>query len=153
MSLQRFHQTQAESWAGYSQALQEIRMGRKRGHWIWYVFPQIAGLGRSDMAREYALRDLGEACDYLMDPVLRGRYEEICSAVHDQLESGVALETLFGSAIDCQKFVSSLTLFHAAASRTDLQEGDRSLVHLCDHLLELAANQGYPVCEFTLGKL
>ena len=77
MPLERFHRAQSDESAGYGRALQEIRAGAKRTHWIWYIFPQIEGLARSSTARAYALRDLGEAFDYLRDPLLRARYEEI----------------------------------------------------------------------------
>src|SRR5438874_13050014 len=115
MSLERFHEAQAEHSAGYDTALAEIRAGGKRSHWIWYIFPQIEGLGRSSMARDYAIRDLDEACAYLRDPLLRARYEEIVAAVSEQLVRGLRLEALMGSRIDALKLVSSLTLFRAAA--------------------------------------
>src|SRR6266576_219495 len=85
MSLERFHEAQASRWAGYDAALAEIRAGGKRSHWIWYIFPQIEGLGHSSTARAYAIRDLGEACAYLRDPTLRARYEEIAAAVSEEL--------------------------------------------------------------------
>ncbi len=69
MSLERFHEAQARRSAGYDTALAEIRRGRKTSHWIWYIFPQLAGLGRSSMAENYAIRDLAEACEYLRDPL------------------------------------------------------------------------------------
>jgi uncharacterized protein (DUF1810 family) len=68
MFLQRFHEAQASRSAGYDTALAEIRAGGKRSHWIWYIFPQIEGLGRSSTARAYAMQNLGEACAYLRDP-------------------------------------------------------------------------------------
>ena len=70
MSLARFHNAQAGPF-GYDMALAEIRRGRKTNHWIWYIFPQLAGLGRSAAARAYALHDLAEASAYLCDPLLR----------------------------------------------------------------------------------
>ena len=109
--LERFHEAQASPSAGYDTALAEIRRGRKTSHWIWYIFPQIEGLGRSSTARDYAIRDLAEACDYLRDPLLRARYEEIADAVSDQLACGRALEDLTGGRTDALKLVSSLTLF------------------------------------------
>src|SRR2546423_14224091 len=115
MSLERFHEAQANSWAGYDRALAEIRAGGKRSHWIWYIVPQIEGLGRSSTARAYALRDLAEACAYLRDPLLRMRYEEIAGAVSEQLDRRVSLENLMASRTDALKLVSSLTLFRAAA--------------------------------------
>lgn len=116
MFLERFHEAQASRSAGYDTALAEIRRGRKTSHWIWYIFPQLAGLGRSAMAEKYAIRDLAEACDYLRDPLLRARYEEITAAVSDQLARGIALEDLMGSRIDALKLVSSLTLFREASA-------------------------------------
>ena len=113
MSLERFHEAQASAWAGYDTALAEIRAGGKRSHWIWYIFPQIEGLGRSSTARAYAIEDLAEACAYLRDPILRARYEEIVAAVSEQLVRGIKVEDLMGSQIDALKLVSSLTLFGA----------------------------------------
>jgi uncharacterized protein (DUF1810 family) len=92
MSLERFHEAQLRSRTGYETALAEIRAGGKRSHWIWYIFPQIEGLGLSSMARAYALRDLGEASAYLRDPILRGRYEEIAGAVSEQLSRGISIK-------------------------------------------------------------
>jgi uncharacterized protein (DUF1810 family) len=95
MSLERFHEAQAgRSAGGYDTAVGEIRAGGKRSHWIWYIFPQIEGLGRSSTARAYAIRDLGEACAYLRDPILRARYEEITAAVSEQLAQGMRVENL-----------------------------------------------------------
>src|SRR5438094_6421135 len=115
MSLERFHEAQAEHSAGYDTALAEIRAGGKRSHWIWYIFPQIEGLGRSSMARDYAIRDLDEACAYLRDPILRARYEEIVAAVSEQLVRGIRLEHLIRGRTDALKLGSSPTLFRAAA--------------------------------------
>lgn len=150
MSLARFHAAQADPNAGYDIALAEIRRGRKTSHWIWYIFPQLAGLGHSDRAKRYALRDLDEACDYLRDPLLRLRYEEIGSAVGDQLARGVALEDLMGSRIDAVKLVSSLTLFRAAAqSLAATNSSFESLATLCESMLGRAAAAGYPPCAHT----
>lgn len=96
----------------YDQALAQVRRGRKTGHWMWFVFPQIAGLGRSSTAQHYAIRDLDEARSYLADPVLGERLRECSRAV---LESGAAsAEAIFGG-IDTMKLRSSMTLFEAAA--------------------------------------
>ena len=164
MSLQRFHEAQADSHAGYDTALAEIRRGRKTTHWIWYIFPQLAGLGRSAMAERYAIRDLAEACDYLRDPLLRARYEEITSAVSDQLAlgapspsrggRGLALEDLMGSRIDVLKLVSSLTLFGAAAQTlVDRDTAVARLARLCESVLEEAAAQGHQSCTQTLAQI
>ena len=76
--LSRFLEAQKHS---YASALSEIRNGRKRSHWMWYIFPQIAGLGFSSTAQYYAIRDLSEARAYLEEPVLRSRLLEISSAL------------------------------------------------------------------------
>jgi uncharacterized protein (DUF1810 family) len=115
MSLERFHQAQADAAAGYSTALAEMRSGRKTSHWIWYIFPQLTGLGRSGVAQYYAIRDLDEAREYLRDPVLGARYAEISAAVGEKLEAGVSVERLMSGSIDALKLASSLTLFRAAA--------------------------------------
>ena len=153
MSLERYHQAQADQTAGYATALAEIRKGRKSGHWIWYVFPQLDGLGRSSTARSYALRDLDDACAYLRDPLLGPRYEEITAAVAEQLADGVSIENLMGGSTDALKLVSSLTLFRAAA--THLARGEPGsdftpLAQLCDSILRRTATQGYAPCQFTI---
>ena len=154
MSLERFHEAQAKRSGGYDTALAEIRAGGKRSHWIWYIFPQIEGLGSSSTALAYALRDLGEACDYLRDPVLRTRYEEILAAVGEQLNRGICPEDLMGSQIDALKVVSSLTLFRTAAEQ--LAREDPVYASLAERLaasLEQTTKQGYPACDFTLARI
>ena len=154
MSLERFHEAQANRGAGYDTALAEIRAGTKRSHWIWYIFPQIEGLGQSSTARVYALRDLGEACAYLRDPILRARYEEIVAAVSEQLVRGIRVEDLMGSRIDAVKLISSLTLFRAAAEQ--LAREDPAFASLAERLAALlgqTSGQGYPACDFTLARI
>lgn len=153
MSLERFHQAQAGKWSGYATALAEIRKGRKSSHWIWYVFPQLDGLGRSSTARSYALRDLEEACAYLRDSLLRTRYEAITVAVAEQLAAGASIESLMGGSTDALKLASSLTLFRAASSH--LTQGEAAsdfnrLAQLCGSILHRIAAQGYPDCQFTI---
>ena len=154
MSLERFNEAQATHAAGYDTALAEIRAGGKRSHWIWYIFPQIEGLGRSSTARAYALRDLGEACAYLRDPVLRARYEEIVGAVSEQLTDGTHVEDLMGGRTDALKLVSSLTLFRAAAEQ--LAREDPVYASLAERLATLlgqTGGQGYLPCDFTLARI
>jgi uncharacterized protein (DUF1810 family) len=154
MSLERFHEAQAGRSGGYDTALAEIRAGGKRSHWIWYIFPQIKGLGHSSTAQAYALRDLGEACAYLRDPILRARYEEIVATVNEQLNRGVGMEDLMGSQIDALKLVSSLTLFRAAAEQLAREDPVyASLAERLSALLEQTSGQGYPVCDFTLARI
>lgn len=107
MELQRFKEAQTRD---YETALSELKAGRKRGHWMWYIFPQIAGLGMTDTSRFYAIRDIKEAGGYLMDEVLGLRLANCCKAL-------LALETndahaVFGSPDDL-KLRSCLTLFDA----------------------------------------
>jgi uncharacterized protein (DUF1810 family) len=152
MSLERFHDAQADEDSGYEAALTEMRSGRKRKHWIWYIFPQLAGLGRSGVAQYYAIRDMDEACEYLRDPVLRSRYEEITAVVAEQLEAGVPLERLMGGSIDALKLASSLTLLSAAASRL-ADETSHALADRCDVILRMTTSQGYAACSFTTEQL
>jgi uncharacterized protein (DUF1810 family) len=154
MSLERFHEAQANRWAGYDTALAEIRAGGKRSHWIWYIFPQIEGLGQSSTARAYALRDLGEACAYLRDPILRERYEEIVAAVSEQLVRGIRVQDLMGSRIDAVKLISSLTLFRAAAEQLAPEDPVyASLAERLAALLRETSEQGYPACDLTLARI
>lgn len=95
----------------YEQTLAEIRSGRKRSHWMWFIFPQFAGLGHSPMAQRYAIGSIAEARAYLADPVLGTRYRE-CVASLQALPATTA-ERVFGG-IDAIKLKSSLTLFNEA---------------------------------------
>ncbi|CAN7303502.1 DUF1810 domain-containing protein [Massilia sp. LjRoot122] len=92
----------------YSTVLAELRAGHKRSHWMWFIFPQIAGLGRSEMAQRYALASSDEAAAYLAHPVLGARLRE-CARIVAALASDSA-EEVFGHPDDL-KFRSSMTLF------------------------------------------
>ena len=104
-NLARFEAAQADI---YDQALAELRAGRKRSHWMWFIFPQVAGLGESAMSRFYAIASLDEARAYLAHPVLGRRLlactEAVCA------HAGQTARAIFGSPDD-MKFRSSLTLF------------------------------------------
>jgi uncharacterized protein (DUF1810 family) len=153
-SLSRFHLAQASPSAGYDTALAEIRRGRKTSHWIWYIFPQIDGLGRSSTARAYAIRDLAEACAYLRDPLLRTRYEEIAGALSEQLAGGRTVEDLMGGSTDALKLVSSLTLFRVAAQNLVGEDSTfDSLAKRCDSILELTSARGCRPCAQTLTRV
>jgi uncharacterized protein (DUF1810 family) len=107
--LQRFVDAQRST---YDQALAELRSGQKRTHWMWFVFPQIAGLGRSGMAQRFALPGLEEARAYVAHPVLGPRLVECARALTD-LDVDDPVQVL--GSIDAQKLRSSMTLFvHAA---------------------------------------
>ena len=107
-SLDRFVEAQT---LAYPRALAEIRRGAKRTHWMWFIFPQIAGLGQSATARHFAIRSLDEACAYLDHPILGPRYVECIEALQDLTISDPF--AVFGD-IDATKLRSSLTLFEAA---------------------------------------
>ncbi|PUA80152.1 DUF1810 domain-containing protein [Nocardioides currus] len=96
----------------YDHALAELRDGRKRSHWMWFVFPQVAGLGRSSIAREFALADLAEARAFLAHPVLGERLRECCRAVLE-IRGSTAVDVL--GPVDAMKLRSSMTLFARAA--------------------------------------
>ncbi|MEH3157877.1 MAG: DUF1810 domain-containing protein [Sphingomonas taxi] len=106
--LDRFVAAQATT---HDRALAELRAGRKASHWMWFVFPQIAGLGRSDTARFYAIRDLAEARAYLAHPLLGPRLHAATAAA---IAAPGDAEAIFGG-IDAIKLRSSMTLFAAAA--------------------------------------
>jgi uncharacterized protein (DUF1810 family) len=95
----------------YENALDELRRGRKATHWMWFVFPQIAGLGRSAMATEFAISSLEEAAAYLQHPVLGPRLVECAEALTNV--HGRTAEQILGG-IDAQKLHSSMTLFMRA---------------------------------------
>jgi uncharacterized protein (DUF1810 family) len=109
LRLERFVEAQAPV---YGQALRELRAGRKQSHWMWFVFPQVSGLGHSAMAQTYAVESLEEARAYLAHPVLGVRLRECCQAVMDVQDKSA--HDIFGSPDDL-KFRSSLTLFAQAA--------------------------------------
>ena len=96
----------------HERALAEIRRGRKTSHWMWFIFPQLAGLGFSEMSRRYAIGSLAEARAYLAHPLLGSRYRECVGALQDLV--GTTAEAVFG-AVDVMKLQSSLTLFAQAA--------------------------------------
>jgi uncharacterized protein (DUF1810 family) len=108
-TLDRFVDAQRD---GYEDALAELRNGRKRGHWMWFVFPQIAGLGQSPTARFYAIHDLDEAQAYLAHPLLAARLAQCTDAMLGWAGQRSAEAVLGG--IDAVKLRSSATLFEAA---------------------------------------
>ena len=109
--LSRFRDAQKRD---FETSLSEIRSGRKRTHWMWYIFPQIKGLGRSGISEYYAIRDLREAKDYLSDGYLGGNLRQICEALLE-LDTCDAL-SVFGSPDDL-KLRSSMTLFLLASGK------------------------------------
>ncbi|HXX61825.1 MAG TPA: DUF1810 domain-containing protein [Candidatus Sulfotelmatobacter sp.] len=106
--LQRFVDAQA---VAYCTVLAELRGGRKESHWIWFIFPQLAGLGRSVMSEAYAIRSLDEARAYLAHPILGPRLHECARLI---LASGAPSAGSILGPLDAMKLRSSMTLFHHA---------------------------------------
>src|SRR5262249_23162623 len=120
-------------------------------HWIWYIFPQLAGLGQSAAAIRYGLQGVDEATAYLRDPVLRDRLFRVTAAVLAQLrrDPTPALVDVMGSEIDALKLVSSMTVFREVARRID----DHEMAASADGVLRAAKSQGFRECEFTMREL
>ena len=112
MSLERFLQAQ-EKDGSYARALAELKAGRKRGHWIWWVFPQLKGLGVSHNSTFYGIDDEAEAKAYLSHPILGQRYRDCVKEVYMKLygPNSVTPLALMGSEVDVKKLRSSLELF------------------------------------------
>jgi uncharacterized protein (DUF1810 family) len=110
--LQRFVEAQ-DANGTHERALAELRTGRKTSHWMWFVFPQIAGLGQSEMSRRYAIASAEEARDYLNHPVLGPRLIACAEAMLGH--ENTSAEAILGG-IDAVKLRSSMTLFAAVAS-------------------------------------
>lgn len=106
--LERFVKAQDSSWDGYADALSEIKAGRKVGHWIWYIFPQLRGLGYSYNSKYFGIADKSEAEKYLQHPVLGERLREITKALLEH--KGKNSQEILGG-IDAMKVLSCMTLF------------------------------------------
>ena len=107
-SIERFLKTQNATYYGYKQALAEIENGRKVSHWIWFVFPQMKGLGHSRMSEFYGIENREEAEDFLLNYTLNDRIHEISNALLQHM--GTPVNKIFGG-IDAIKVRSSMTLF------------------------------------------
>jgi len=128
--LERFVEAQADV---YEQACAELRAGKKRSHWMWFVFPQIRGLGLSPMAMRFAIGSLEEARAYLKHPVLGARLREcagIVLAVCGRTDGGKTVEGIFGYPDDL-KFHSSMTLFARAAGDSEEDSVFREALEQC----------------------
>ena len=131
----------------YATALAELREGAKRSHWMWFVFPQLAGLGRSPTARHFAIRDLAEAHAYLKHGELGPRLREATAATA-AWAGRRTLREIFGP-VDSLKFVSSMTLFQHAAGADGAGDFGRALDALAQgerdrHTLALIAAEDGP---------
>jgi uncharacterized protein (DUF1810 family) len=119
-SLQRFVDAQ-DSGGTYERAIGELRAGRKTSHWMWFIFPQIAGLGHSAISRQYSISSLAEAKAYLAHPVLGPRLVQ-CARLVTQVPGEVSAAQVFGG-VDALKLRSSMTLFlRAGAADPALRE-------------------------------
>ena len=112
VNLNRFVVAQESPYFGYDVALKEIRAGKKSSHWIWYIFPQMRGLGRSHYAQFYGIVDVAEATAYLNHQVLGARLREISQALLEHRE--LSAEQILGG-IDACKVRSCMTLFNRLA--------------------------------------
>ena len=127
----------------------ELEAGRKRTHWMWFMFPQLRGLGESPSAQRYGIEGLDEATRYLRHGTLGSTYERLVATLHRVIVvEGHRVRDVFGSPDDA-KLVSSLTLFAAAAN----SEGWVSLAEHCDDLLAATLSEGLPACAFTTAVL
>ena len=135
--LQRFITAQEQSYDGYKQALSEMQQGRKTSHWIWYIFPQIKGLGHSYMSNYYGISCLEEAQEYLSNEVLSARLREITNALLSHKEK--TSKEILGD-VDSWKVRSCMTLFDAVCP---------------DNIFREVLNQFYDgkSCQRTLRKL
>jgi uncharacterized protein (DUF1810 family) len=132
----------------YDQAMSELSRGRKRSHWMWFIFPQIAGLGTSPTAVHYAIRDRAEADAFLTDPTLGTAYRELVDVVWTQVVTNrVSVHRLFGSPDD-HKLVSSLTLFAGVAAALEDTEWNR-FVKRANEILDESETQQLPRCVVT----
>ncbi|KGP63366.1 hypothetical protein EP47_10935 [Legionella norrlandica] len=150
---QHFHQAQEDKTEGYQKAFDEIENGGKKSHWIWYIFPQLKSLGRSNSSKLYGIADLNEACDYLKDPVLFNRYYNLLQLTEKKLKT-IPLYHLMGGSPDDLKYISSLTLFRAASkylssNEEDTQHNYKKLYETCNRIFEQIAYQGYSPCPKT----
>ena len=134
----------------FDRALGEIEAGRKRSHWMWYILPQVDGLGASAISRRYAIESVSEAEAFLLHPVLGEHYCRIIDAVWRQVvEQGVTIHQLFGSPDDV-KLVSSLTLFAGVARRLALPPPElTTFLANADDILRVAHARGLARCTIT----
>ena len=128
----------------FEAATEELRNGKKVGHWIWFIFPQIE-IGQSEMARKYAIKSLAEAEDFLKNRILRDRLLSTSEIVISQLKNGVNPEVLLGGSTDCLKLSSSMTLFKGISQRLD----DFALEQVCGDVLKLLVKSSIPLCAAT----
>lgn len=111
--LKRFALAQDDPREGYVMALRELRAGRKLSHWIWYIFPQLRGLGRSEYSSLYGIDSFEEARSYLEDPLLGRRIRNISGVL--LIHAGKDITDIMGGRTDARKLFSSMTLFDSVS--------------------------------------
>lgn len=155
MDLQRFKDAQNDSFNGFDTALREIRAGAKRSHWVWYVLPQLRGLGQSSTASHYGIDGESEAIAYLRDPELREHLNVIVAALLSHRHHA-ALSRVMGSRLDAVKAMSSMTLF-AAVARTLHAAGEcaacGAIAQSAEEILSWGEAEGLVRCAFTLARV
>jgi uncharacterized protein (DUF1810 family) len=131
----------------YDDALAEMRAGKKKTHWIWYIFPILAGLRASSTAARFALKGPDAAVEYLQHPVLRQRLTDVVRAVHGHVVTeGKSLMDLMSDPVDAKKVVSCCTLFAPIAAAAN----EKELAAMCKDIVDVAVNQqGFAPCELT----
>lgn len=135
----------------YATAVAELRAGRKREHWIWFVFPQLPGLGSSTTSERFAIAGVATARAYLAHAILGSRYRECVDVVYDQVcMRHRTLVVLMGSQVDALKLVSSLTLFADVAEKLPQFS---ALAERANSILDVAETQGVPRCQRTMDVL
>lgn len=155
MDPERFLKAQADPDVGHDAALAQLRSGRKTGHWIWWTFPQLAGLGRSEVSRRFGLAGFDEARQYLEHPVLSLRLQEAMSAVAVQVGEGKRVVDVLGD-VDARKLVSCCTLFQfggkglATPLAREARKQANRVALMAKLLLEEAEKEGLPPCLQTL---
>ena len=153
MPLQRFIDAH-EGDGMYAIALAEIRAGRKQSHWIWYILPNLRGLGYSETARFYAIDGQAEALAYYQHPLLGARLTEVAEAIVTVLSTGQTLEEVFGD-IDAKKTISCMTLFDMIGTDTAVQDcaHHQRFQSAAQTILATGVSQGLPRCMKTLALL
>lgn len=155
MSLDRFKAAQDAPDSGFAVALAELEAGRKSSHWIWYILPQLAVLGRSSTARFYGFTDLDEAREYLRDPMLRGRLLAVAKVIEAHLAKPVPAVELMGGTTDSVKLVSCMTLFCAVARTAGTRDASPQCAEIADTaetILTRMEVQGFARCATTLAE-
>ena len=144
-SLQRFLSKHNER---FELALSEIKAGRKQSHWMWFIYPQIKGLGRSRTAQKYAISDLAEASAFLRHPTLGQNYCAMVEASWTALvQNKVDVVSMFGR-VDARKLLSSLTLFEWVAVHIEFKSVPLPLSQMCAEIFEV--HERHKRCPYTL---